>query len=273
MNHNRSILFFIVLVLVPLSKCCSICPIGTISDPVNCQNCWKGFCTNIKDCRTCENGFYSSSNRSICIPCEKGFENNQEHSGCVECQLGYFNSKMGSRCLACASGHYSPMIAMTACDKCPKGSYQNKPATWKCNACGKGKTTDNKGSKQDSDCVSCNEGTYCNKTINSGDNVCPKNYKCPAGCSNPIKCSLIRKSQKGMGSCALSVEFFLILFSTIGFIVLVVVAGIIRYRKIQERKKFKRPDKIEYYSDFSKLEEKRDLVPKPQAKEVVYSGF
>lgn len=107
-------------------------------------------------CTNCMVGFYSSQmSFSECYPCELGKSTNIE--GSINCKL-------------CETGKYTDEISSIQCKNCLAGFYSNSIGQSNCNSCGEGRYLASSGSKLETDCIICEEGTISS----TGSRLCKR---------------------------------------------------------------------------------------------------
>ena len=149
-------------------------------------------------------------------------------STCLTCEPGLFAYTLGSTtCSGCIPGTYG-----LGCSKCKPGSYQTSFGALTCTECLIGTYSSEWGQSHESSCQNCYEGTYwinsstcvkCPKNTISppasikltdcsatpgfysfpGEegNICPENYYCPMGTTDPAKCADDMVSLPGSSVC------------------------------------------------------------------------
>jgi len=90
--------------------------------------------------------------------CPKGQFLDSKIQACQNCAPGTFTPEDSSisECQACPEGSYAPEPGSSECQLCPAGTYEEKRTS--CHKCYSG-TYSAAGSKSESDCIKCPEGT------------------------------------------------------------------------------------------------------------------
>ena len=200
------------------STVCFMCVPGTGFTPqkYTCEDCLPGWYSYMGACLACYYGYYSTG---------KSMTN---ASTCLTCEPGLFAYTLGSTtCSGCIPGTYG-----LGCSKCKPGSYQTSFGALTCTECLIGTYSSEWGQSHESSCQNCYEGTYwinsstcvkCPKNTISppasikltdcsatpgfysfpGEegNICPENYYCPMGTTDPAKCADDMVSLPGSSVC------------------------------------------------------------------------
>ncbi|KAJ5075776.1 hypothetical protein M0811_06638 [Anaeramoeba ignava] len=249
----------------------TLCP-----EQTDCHECDPG--TRVADnktiCIPCTGGYISVDNRTICVPCNPGQGPNVEHTECDACAPGYYNNITGGICKGCDPGSYSPDSNSTNCTKCDPGTYQNEEAKSSCLFCGSGRYNSQPG--RVTPCSICPAGSYCPYAKTANPITCPKNHKCPIGCSEPIKCGFLQTSKEGSDECKTS-KIFLGIVPSVGGVLFIIIIWISwkRFKKKRELEKQKQRPKnmILTGDDLPDVHLLKTTVPKTQPSEIVYSGL
>jgi len=220
---------------LPKSTSCTSCPSHSFANGsglTSCSTCndGTGFTLQTYTCDDCMPGWYSGT--GICLACDYGTfstgQNMNSSDTCVTCKPGmYAYTKGSSTCTLCIPGTYG-----LSCAKCFPGTYQTSYGGLDCTSCSKGTYSSGWGMSKDSDCQNCNGGTYwinssaclhCPKnTISPPASIqltdcsaapgfyafpgqegilCPVNYYCPQGTTNPAVCDENTISLPGSSAC------------------------------------------------------------------------
>nr|XP_006821767.1 PREDICTED: uncharacterized protein LOC100369099 [Saccoglossus kowalevskii] len=176
------------------------CPPGTFRDEQ------RG--AELADCGNCTHGYYcNGTGNGEPAQCTKGYYSDWGAEECSLCQPGFYcnlhDTSMEKMCadLWCPAGMWCKEGRSTApdlnTDPCPQGHYCLRgDVDAYPRPCPEGTYTDQNGTMQESDCVLCPAGYYCNDTgltapappdgITGG--LCPAGGYCPAGSAVPAPC-------------------------------------------------------------------------------------
>jgi len=126
-----------------------------------CQDCDSGKYNENGTCQQCPAGWVNKAQR-YCQQCSPTSVPNTAATECEHCQDG--KQKEGVSCQDCALGQFGQF---GICHECLLGKYQTQSGKLSCIDCATAelKTTANKGSKNTTDCVTCESLGYLSTTV------------------------------------------------------------------------------------------------------------
>jgi len=158
---------------------CTPCPeghYGPFGSPPDCVACPVGKhlpeqgAVNKSQCQDCRRGRYSSSEGlAECLDCPKGKQlpnpGAVNLSQCQDCMAGRFSGMNGaSSCFPCDAGKYVTQVGSTICFGCAAGRY-SRNASAECQACEPGRYNSDWQATNDTQCVICPKGHYCDTPV------------------------------------------------------------------------------------------------------------
>jgi len=121
--------------MTTMQAVCYDCPQGKYGNEsgatsiAQCRDCPHGRFSareGVTDCAPCMSGKYAPSGSIACEVCAAGKDSPPFAEECVPCPQGFFNPEEGQKCQACQKGRYNPMLGATnqsQCLICPEGHF------------------------------------------------------------------------------------------------------------------------------------------------------
>lgn len=135
----------------------------------------------------CEPTTFCNNKTNSCDLCKDGYMPNEGLNGnstdCVRCPSGQYSSPTTSKqffCRSCTPGSY-PKKEQSSCVECEAGSYCEKMENCtSCTSCPAGKYQQYNGALN---CIKCGSGSYAPNMGSADCPMCPAGYYCPDACT------------------------------------------------------------------------------------------